>query len=243
MLKNIIYGLITVLFISNCSSDDDAMPDLLQSNCDTFANQVFVEENGLLVIEVENTEIGNQWEVLNEIPDFTGNSYIRWGGEDLFGTPGEGYMSYNIRINTPGTYRFQWRCRIAKGNDHTEHNDAWLRMPDADDFFGEKGNGNRVYPKGTGKSPTPEGGGKDGWFKVFVNQLDKWVWGGRTSDNDGHDIFATFDTAGDYTIEISGRSSGFAIDRMVLYWVSGDSSITGNEATDDAQAESSVVCN
>lgn len=247
ILKKVIYGMFTILFISNCSSEENVAPDLIQTGCDSFADQVFVEEGGLLVIEVENTEVGELWEVSNSIADFTGTSYLRWGGEDLFGTPGEGYMSYNIRVNTPGTYRFQWRCRIAKGNDHTEHNDGWLRMPDADDFYGYKvrnnGNESFVYPKGSGKTPVPEGGGKDGWFKVFINKLDAWVWGGRTSDHDGHEIYATFNSAGDYTIEISGRSSGFAIDRMVLYWVSGNSAITDNEATDDTQAESSVVCN
>ena len=39
----------------------------------------------------------------------------------------------------------------------------------------------------------------------------------RTSDNDAHDIYADFNSAGVYTVLISGRSNDHLLDRFVLY--------------------------
>jgi hypothetical protein len=84
-----------------------------------------------------------------------------------------------------------------------------------------------VYPRGNGQgpggedlTPYPEGASSDGWLKVYSSgdvALRNWVWQARTSDNDAHDIMVEFDNPGTYTIQVSGRSQGFAIDRMVLY--------------------------
>ena len=41
--------------------------------------------------------------------------------------------------------------------------------------------------------------------------------GTSTNDHDPFNIYVEFDSAGIYTVEISGRSDGHAIDRMVLY--------------------------
>jgi hypothetical protein len=50
-----------------------------------------------------------------------------------------------------------------------------------------------------------------------MNKLGEWFWRSSTSDNDPHDIFAKFDVAGIYDIEISGRSKFHAIDQFVLF--------------------------
>lgn len=69
-------------------------------------------------------------------------------------------IEVNIQINTVGTYQFVWRSRIATGDNKTEHNDTWLRFPDADDFYGQR-DGSIVYSKDSGK---------EGWFKVYMNK-------------------------------------------------------------------------
>lgn len=176
----------------------------------------FEEKNGLAVMEIESVDAGTGWDERDSIGGASG-TYYEWTGPASMGTPGNGLMEYKVLISTPGTYRFQWRSRIAEGNSGSESNDAWLKAVDADDFYGEKQNGSRVYPFGSGKTPTPNGAGSGGWFKVYQNQLNTWSWQARTSDNDAHNIFMVFNSPGVYTLQVSGRSAGFAIDRMVLY--------------------------
>ncbi|RMG22699.1 MAG: T9SS C-terminal target domain-containing protein, partial [Bacteroidetes bacterium] len=85
-----------------------------------------------------------------------------------------------------------------------------------------------IYPHGSGQSPNPQGSGADNWFKIYMNELNTWSWITQTSDNDAHFIYARFDNPGVYTLQISGRSNGYAIDRMVLF----------NESVDEAMATS-----
>jgi hypothetical protein len=179
------------------------------------------------VIEIESATAVGDWASETALPDFTGSGYYRWDGGDNFGTPNIDTLEYQVRINTPGKYRFVWRNRIAEGDNSTESNDAWLKFPDASGFYGEQDGGSVVYPRGNGQgpggedlTPYPEGASSDGWLKVYSSgdvALRNWVWQARTSDNDAHDIMVEFDNPGTYTIQVSGRSQGFAIDRMVLY--------------------------
>ncbi|MCW5515552.1 DUF5060 domain-containing protein [Muriicola sp. Z0-33] len=181
------------------------------NNCEAL----FESNNGLVIIEAENINAAAGWNTHSSVADYSGSGYLEWEGGDYFSTPGNGLSTTSIKINEPGTYLFQWRNKVGHGTNTTESNDTWLRFPDASDFFGQKGNGSIVYPKGSGKTPTPNGAGSNGWFKVYVNSLS-WTWSTNTSDNDAHKIYVTFDTPGVYTMEISGRSNHHLIDRIVL---------------------------
>ena len=176
----------------------------------------FFEADGLIVIEAEATQSVTSWQLLQSLGDYTGTGYLSYTGANRFNQPGTSVLNYRLAISTPGVYRIQWRSRIAQGNDNTEHNDSWLRLPDANDFYATR-TGSIVYPKGSGKMPNPDGGGKDGWFKVYQNTLGRWAWRTATSDNDPHNIFVRFDTAKVYLMQVSGRSEGHAIDRIVLH--------------------------
>jgi len=227
--------LFLLIVLSSCGKDSPA-PDN-STLCGDVSKAVFQETGDILAIELENTVIPTGWKLENNIAGFTGNSYLLWEGPSSNSNPGNGLLTYKIQITNPGTYAIKIRSRIAEGNNNTESNDAWLRLPDADDFFAVKG-GSTIYPTGSGNTPNPNGAGEEGWFKSYMNQLDTWSWQTKTSDNDAHDIFATFDTAGRYTIELSGRSQGFAIDRIVLY----QTSVTQATATDADLAQSAVTC-
>lgn len=194
---------------------------------------LFQEEAGLVIIEAESSHTLGQWSPQTSISLFTGDSYLLYTGPNLFNDPGSSVMNYQIIISTAGKYRFQWRSRIAVGDSNTEHNDSWLRFPDAADFYGEKGT-ERVYPKGVGKTPNPEGSSKDGWLKIYQNRLNDWTWNASTSDRDPHNIFVEFDTAGTYLLQIAGRSNGHAIDRIALY----HSTVTTSFATNTTRPES-----
>ncbi len=178
----------------------------------------YEEVNGMIVIEMENLPIsGTDWAVKTTTPGYSGTGYLEWQGQNWFGTPGNGLIEVPITINTPGTYRFQWRNRVGFGTVSSEHNDTWLKFPDADDFYGEKTNGSIVYPKGSGKTPVPNGAGALGWFKTWAAGALNWSWSTITSDGDGHNIYAQFDNPGVYTMQISGRSQYHQIDRLVMY--------------------------
>ena len=183
------------------------------------------EENGLVIIEAENLNINPNWNIESSETGFTGSGYL-FNTVNSFNTPGNGTITANIRINTPGIYRFQWHNKIGiidPNGPTTEHNDAWLRFPDADDFYGERG-ASVIYPNGSGQTPNPNGAGSNGWFKIYANSLD-WNWNSKTSDRDPHDIFVQFDNPGVYTMEMSSRSNGHLIDRVALHNVADDYNI------------------
>lgn len=211
------------------SSEDPSDDSSGSSGCTDTFSFVFQETNALLMIEFEDGafETPNEWEFIED-DQVSGGTYVKWVGNDNFNAPGSGMVTFRLNIQNPGIYRFTWRSAVKKGDNGTEHNDSWLRFADADDFYGEKSN-SKVYPKDTGKTPNPNGSSKEGWFKVYRsgNDLD-FKWQARTSDNDAHNIYVEFESEGEYTMEVSGRSESHAIDQFVLFQ---EEVYTKNEAT------------
>ncbi|WP_167960951.1 PKD domain-containing protein, partial [Saonia flava] len=197
----------------------------------------FIEENGLVVIEAESVDTSG-WDITN-LDGATGiiannNNFNNINGSTI---------PYEITITEAGVYRFNWRS-FYSGIDPTEENDNWLRFPNNDDvwFFaidGSVGNPGTeadiitnlqgaqseiVFPIGSSRvtpATTPDGNGADGFFKVYRSggSSETYDWQARTFDNDNHEIFVWFVNPGTYTMEVSERSLGHAIDRMVLYKV------------------------
>ncbi len=192
------------------------LPKSIIAQTDDCGAATYQDIDGLIVIEAENLNIsGTNWSINSNFSDFTGGGYLSWDGDNHFNSPGNGLISTVIKIETPGTYRFRWRSRIGTGTNSTEHNDSWLRFADASNFYAEK-DGNWIYPNGSGQTPNPNGASSNGWFKVYLSGSTDWTWSTQTSDNDAHQIYVVFDTAGVYTMEISGRSKDHLIDRIVL---------------------------
>lgn len=200
----------------------------------------FIEENGLVVIEMESTDnLPGSWQnaATSTSPNIsnpgnaTGGDFIVWEGPQFLNQTGNSTISYPVQITTTGVYQFKWRSQVGNGTSSTDHNDTWLKI-EGDAFYGQKGsNGSIVCPKGFNGSTNdctgnvPQGSGGNGWFKVFSSGSTNWTWSTLTSDNDGHQIYARFDTPGTYNILISVRSSNHALDRMVM----AHSSFGGNE--------------
>lgn len=210
-----------------------------------YTARTFVESDGLVVVEMESTGYGGDWRFYRGLGAI-GNGYLVWEGNDLFSTPGTGVININIKIRNPGTYRFIWRNIVSKGDSATEANDSWLKIT-AENYYARRSvDGEIVCPKG---KPTanlctgnvPDGAGSGGWFKVYRSgaPVKEWKWMARTSDGDPHDIYAVFPTAGDYLIQISGRSNGHGIDRFVLYRdLNATNNVQESFATASARSES-----
>lgn len=196
----------------------------------------FEEKDGLLTIEMEAVVLtsGSNWQMGSESdPNLSGSTinYIFWNGAESFSSLSGEPLTYNIKINNPGTYRFAWRGRIGKGDSGGEHNDAWLRIV-ADDFYATKQSSATATPAlepkpNCNNNPNrdcPAGSTIGGFFKAFmnrhpVNSAPEQRWGFVTNTND-HDsfrfIWATFNTAGNYSILVDARSNSFFMDKMVL---------------------------
>lgn len=183
----------------------------------------FLATDGLAVVEIESATDLQDWVAHTSIDEFTGNGYLRYEGDNSYGNPDNSVLSFRVQVDEAGTYRFQWRSRIAEGTSGTDHNDSWLRITGGTDFYADRG-GDVVWPHGSGKSPNPQGAGKDGWLKVYHNRRDAWTWDSWTSDHDARPIFVDVDGPTELLIEVAGRSYGHAIDRVVLYHADVDES-------------------
>lgn len=182
-----------------------------------LSEYVFQESGGIVKAEFENAVFTNDWELKTFLEGATGEGYMVWNGADFFSRPIVGRTTFSIKITTAGTYRFLWHSAYTIGDNGTEHNDTWLRFSDAEDYYASKGDG-KVYPKGVGKTPNPEGASADGWFKIYRSGNDKgFKWQARTYDRDPHQIYVTFDQAKVYKMEVSGRSNGHAVDKFLLH--------------------------
>ena len=221
-LINCVLFLLSINLFSQTTTCDGTLP--------------FEEQNGLLTIEMESGVIptNSSWKHGSEDdPNLSGATvnYIYWDGNESFSQLSGAAITYNIKINNPGTYRLAWRGRIGKGTSGGEHNDAWLKIV-ADDFYATKNNNPNETPAlepkpSCSSNPNrdcPEGSSTNGFFKAFmnrhpVNSSPEQRWGFVTNTNDGDSfrfIWATFNNPGNYSIIVDARSSSFFMDKMVL---------------------------
>lgn len=200
----------------------------------------FVEKDEILVVEIESVNVSTGWAKASNVTGFTGEGFYKWTSADKFNAPGSGLLQYKIYISNPGTYHFRWHNKILVGSSNTDSNDSWLRIPDADDFFAKNGSSIK-YPKGgmfIQSNVTTEGSSSAGWMKVYCSGTTNWTWSCRTSDRDPHEIYATFNNPGIYTVQISGRSNGHGIDRFVMFK---DSKYSVSQATNKALNETRCI--
>jgi hypothetical protein len=122
-----------------------------------FAQNTFGETNGILVFEAEDMALSGSWKKQSSVTGYSGSGYINWTGADQFNDPGVGTITSKIKINTPGTYKFEWITKIGQGDSNTDFNDSWLKFTDADDFYAKDAVGNKpiVYPHGSSKTANP----------------------------------------------------------------------------------------
>jgi hypothetical protein len=179
------------------------------SLCDIYGDcdVPFVEENGILLAEAESVELTSNWKEDFFTPGHTGLSYIYHSGNG-------GELTYPIRINNPGVYRFQFRSKVGQGRVSSEHNDSFISFPDASDFYAVALDDNAIV--------------RQEKFKAYSAAPLDWTWVTYTVDHDPHIFYVKFDTAGVYTFILEGRSSYHFVDRFVLY----NEDYTEEEATD-----------
>eukprot|EP00903_Cladosiphon_okamuranus_P006095 g6005.t1 len=160
----------------------------------------------VVIIEAETLAVTGDWTIVAD-PDASGGKYIVWEGLSESRnnqSPDDGdIIASTVDIPTPGTYYFKWLMRQPDGVETDKANDTWLNFPDAE----------RFGPKGTTNN-----------YGTFVKVYGRAVRGyfeysGRAEDADHRhsEIAVEFAQAGEYVMEISGRSHGHQIDQIILF--------------------------
>lgn len=173
----------------DADSPDMDLPDMNVPDMNPPTTGAYLESGGLIVFEIESTPAATGWAEETGLNGFTGTSYYTWkGGNQLArANAGMGTLKYDIRVSDAGEYRFRIRNRHDRA-DATMDNDCWVRL---------------------------DGGT---WVKLFSSQRGAWVYASNHEFSATDKQTAKYQlSAGDHTIEISGRSQNFSIDRVHLY--------------------------
>ncbi|WP_096086303.1 DUF5060 domain-containing protein [Agaribacterium haliotis] len=179
---------------------------------------LYVERDGLVVIEAETTESAlGSWLRKTSIDGYSGSAYLEFNGNNAQSGPADSPLTYRFKVNKAGLYYLdmhvakvdmelngQWRTDIA--------NDAYVRLDG--DFAAGPNAGNahgNDAPLSSLKKDT----------KFYGGQNNKFVWAfGNRLDLGGHNnkrvaIYAL--KAGEtYVFTLSGRSRFFKVNRIVF---------------------------
>jgi hypothetical protein len=178
-----------------------------------------------LVIEAESAA-ADGWELATSKAGFSGMGYLQWTKPGQGRKAGEGILSYPLRITTAGNYQLLWRTALPDPQNRPETpdpdgNDSWLRFVGGADMPGQRGFG-------------------DEWRKVaLLGHPEGWSWSTHADQGPPHPaapVCRTFE-AGEYRVEICGRSSGHMIDQIVLRRIADkpDTEMSGDAALPEIQ--------
>jgi hypothetical protein len=196
--------------VFRCTSDVTFTRSAVSSSCTAGS---FIEQNGLVIAEAENSQFQGDWTLRTSVTGYTGAGYLEYKTGDPFtgissapsGTSGATVLSYRFKISTPGRYRIVVRNACPH---KTEHNDVWVRAPDS----------GIVAIRVTSTATTTEVFAASKWIKGYSNSgSDQWNVQTRTIDFTPHDLYTDFLTAGEYRILLAGRSTQFKADRVILF--------------------------
>ncbi len=193
----------------------------------------FFESNGIVVMEVESMPHDTtHWSLETEIEGFSGTGYLV-GKTNTFNKGGFGTIRYPLKVSTSGVYQLNWKVRITEGDHRGEHNDAFARVLDE-----KEGLLDTVDPEN-------ERDADPNWYKVFMNRLGQWSYDSKNKDGVGIALAWQLEAGKTYFFEISVRSQGVGLDRIVLWerslhsFGNTESGRVGSEGPMDALVESS----
>ncbi len=154
----------------------------------------FVENNGLVVMEVESVERPFNWKFEDTVEGFVGDGYLRYIGSNHFNEPGIDILEFDVVIINPGEYKmFLWANHF-DAPEPDQNNDAWTKMDDGDWI-------KTVHP-----GPRQE----EGWS--FHTQWVEVINGVETFSEPTYQL-----DAGVHKFYISGRSWNYRMDRVHIW--------------------------
>ena len=165
---------------------------------------VFIEKNGLVVIEAESVPMGENWRFRSgnfllggkhSIMGYTGQGAYHFVGNSETNGPVNSPMEYKIKISNPGKYRFFMRGMEApiESGKGDRANDCYIKMEGQD--------------------------GCEGKFTKFVRLGSSFQWTWKIRLECSHHTFSDpiYDlNEGVHTFSVAGRSKNFLFDRMAF---------------------------
>ena len=143
-------------------------------------------------IEAESAVLGTGWVRETKRSGFSGKGYIRWTEGNFYSLRGKGITQYIVVPKITGVHTLRIRARAINPPKSDLNNDVWVRMN------GELAAGSIEL---------------NSWVKMFTTGQDAWQLGGTVDKAHKMQLFQQYLVAGEpYTLEISGRSTGYAID-------------------------------
>ena len=100
--------LVSSALVPNCPAQDGFAAETRESV--HSEEGAFVEENGIVAIEMENNVFPADWSIEQLQSGYSGTGYIQYRGEDSHAAPGDVRITYPIKITKTGTYEFSWRA-------------------------------------------------------------------------------------------------------------------------------------
>lgn len=202
MLKcSIGWLLATVAFMSGTPSD---------------ARAAFVEEDGLVVIEMESTDSDlGAWKL---IPIDTagyptqaqGAGHLEYPGGGTWGVP-DSPLTYTFKITTPGKYHLQFRAhKRLEGEEGDQCNDCFVKME------GDFTSGDPNIPLEALQADIKLfGGAPEKWGVAQMLDINTRKFGIDKRHLRRQAVYE-FKQGETYTLTVSGRSKRFNLDRLVL---------------------------
>ncbi|PXF42028.1 hypothetical protein BWQ96_08236 [Gracilariopsis chorda] len=180
-------------------------------------------------MDTEQRGPGGGWDFKSDFSGYEGSGYLsykpwsNYGGteakpESMLDTR---IKTYFFTVNTTGKYRIVLKSAAPHP---TEHNDLWMAVPESGAIMRRFGRDvDLTWPASRNERGELMLDGQN-WFKVYQNQGgNTWNYGGKTVDHNGH-VIITRELKADhswYSVRIAGRSTQFAVDRIILYLCDG----------------------
>ena len=133
----VLFSVLSILLVSGAFAQ--APPKLSASEAAQLQIQsikndgVFLEKNGLVVMEAETITLNDEWPIEAIEPDWRGIGYIRYDGPNRWGNPNENkQIAYTFFIEHPGVYRMRMRMQHKTAPEDDLENDVWVKLDDGE---------------------------------------------------------------------------------------------------------------
>jgi hypothetical protein len=158
-----------------------------------------------ILIDCESIPASAGWTYRADSSGHAGFGYLDWTPKGQGRKPGDGLLTYTFSIANPGTYQFFIRGKLHDPTNRPDTpdpdgNDVWVRFAGGTDVPGQPVLGN-------------------GWVKIAVlGHPTGWTWNTHADLTAQHPVspVCRYFDKGVYTVTLSGRSQGYAIDRLAL---------------------------
>lgn len=168
------------------------------------AARTYKETDGLVIMEIENTESPlGKWVLKDDNPNFNGDGFLEFTGNEITKGPPKSPLEFRFRISKAGIYSIKLRARKRlDGAESDLCNDCYVRVE------GDYASGSNEVALRALQNDT----------KLYGGPANGWGWAGNLDARDADHTQAKYDfKAGEeYLLVVSGRSKRYQIDRIVF---------------------------